>query len=127
MKYSNGDVYEGGWRANKRFGKGRCTYANGNYYEVCTSGEWESSTERTLPSSSSRLHGLRHPFRVVLSGTKEHKRHLFDRPAPSRSPCRANGQAKPARSLLAHLATAATDTGQRPVVVHRSMGTTESL
>lgn len=36
MRYSNGNVYQGEYKQNKRHGHGRYTYADGSYYE----GEW---------------------------------------------------------------------------------------
>ena len=37
----NGDIYDGGWKNDKRYGKGRYEYANGDIYE----GEWKDGKE----------------------------------------------------------------------------------
>lgn len=39
MKYKDGEVYEGEWRAGKRAGNGKYVYKNQTVYE----GEWQST------------------------------------------------------------------------------------
>ena len=33
MVYKNGDIYEGEWALDRKWGKGKMTYANGDQYE----------------------------------------------------------------------------------------------